>query len=89
MNLADSFFENGIPVFHKWSPGEKRMRKRAIRRAHRGTNWTILNRGKGRSGYVRHKSGKVYTFSRLSEGQKYQKARLGRALGHSTYLRKK
>jgi hypothetical protein len=88
MNLI-KFLEATIPVFHKWTPGEKRMRKRAIRRAHRGTNWSVLNRGKGRSGYVRHKSGKVYTFSRLSEQQRYQKAVTGRALGHSTYLRKK
>jgi len=41
MNLI-KFLEATIPVFHKWNPGEKRMRKRTIRRAHRGTNWSVL-----------------------------------------------
>lgn len=75
-------------TFRKRTPYEKRLVKRAARRARRGTNWKVLNKGVGRPGYVRKKNGKVYKFVRLSEAQRYIKKRIGRALGHEVRLRK-
>lgn len=71
-------------TFHKRTPYERRMIKRAARRARRGTNWKVLNKGKGRRGYVRRKDGKVYSFVRLSEAQRYAKKRVGRGLGRES-----
>lgn len=71
-------------TFHKRTPYERRMIKRAARRARRGTNWKVLNKGVGRRGYVRRKDGKVYSFVRLSEQQRYSKKRVGRALGRES-----
>jgi hypothetical protein len=84
MNLGELF----EITFHKRTPYEKRMVKRKIRRARRGTNWKVLNKGIGRPGYVRKKNGKVYKFVRMSEQQRYMKKRVGRMLGHEKRLRK-
>lgn len=84
MNLGELF----EITFHKRTPYEKRMVKRKIRRARRGTNWKVLNKGIGRPGYVRKKNGKVYKFVRMSEQQKYMKKRVGRMLGREKRLRK-
>lgn len=84
MNLGELF----EITFHKRTPYEKRMVKRKIRRARRGTNWKILNKGIGRPGYVRKKNGKVYKFVRLSEQQRYMKKKVGRLLGREKRLRK-
>jgi hypothetical protein len=84
MNLGELF----EITFHKRTPYEKRMVKRKIRRARRGTNWKVLNKGAGRPGYVRKKNGKVYKFIRMSEQQRYMKKRVGRQLGREKRLRK-
>jgi hypothetical protein len=84
MNLGELF----EITFHKRTPYEKRMVKRKIRRARRGTNWKVLNKGVGRPGYVRKKNGKVYKFVRLSEQQRYMKKRVGRMLGNEKRLRR-
>lgn len=71
-------------TFHKRTPYERRMVKRAARRARRGTNWKVLNKGQGRRGYVRRKDGKVYSFVRLSEAERYARKRVGRSLGRES-----
>lgn len=88
--LAEGFGEVFAEIaFRKRSASEKKAIKKAKRRAHKNTNYKALNHGVGRKGYKRVKvGGKRYMFERLSGQERVVKARVGRALGKATRLRK-
>jgi hypothetical protein len=72
-------------VFQKQSSIEKRLRKKALRRAHRGTNWKFLE---PREGYLRFKipGTKRYVLKRMSPTQRVTKKQIGRGLGIRSHL---
>lgn len=84
--MFDEFLEPYEESLQRWTELEKKLRKRASRRAHKGTNWKSV---KARQGYKRYKlpGTKRYIIVRLSTAEKSTKKLLGRRLGKSSYLR--
>lgn len=72
-------------VFSRRTSAEKKLVKKARKRAHRNTNW---NYTKPRKGFKRVKIGKNrYVFKRLTNKQKVVLQKIGRGLGKASYLR--
>lgn len=83
-SFGDVLFESFKGYFHKRTASEKRKIKRALRRAHRGTNF---NRVKPKKGYLRVKVGdKRYILKRQTPKQKITKHMIGKKLGKQTNL---
>jgi len=82
MNLfsyIEEFFLNEIH-FRKWNPNEKRIKKKSIRKARRGTNFKLLKPKKG------HKRIKLTGTNRyirvpMSSTEKIAKKKIGQRLG--------
>jgi hypothetical protein len=85
--MFDEIFESYEESFRKWTELEKTLRKRSLRRAHKGTNWNSL---KPKSGFKRYKvpGTKRYLLVRQSVTEKSTKRIIGRKLGKSSFLRK-
>lgn len=73
--------------FHKWSQTEKRLKKKAIRRAHRGTNWKHT-KPKRNFKRFRIKGTDRYVLRMMSPTERQMKKRIGRTLGRRKDLRK-
>ena len=73
--------------FHKWNSTDTRLKKKAIRRAHRGTNWKFT---KPRKNYKRFriKGTDRYVMRMMSPTERQTKKRIGRTLGRRKDLRK-
>jgi hypothetical protein len=73
--------------FRKWSQENRKKRKKAIRRAHRGTNWKQL---KPKRNYKRFriKGTDRYILRMMSPTERQTKKRIGRTLGRRKDLRK-
>lgn len=90
MNLFESIItvlqEKFTP--HKRSKAVRKKTKKALRRAHKGTNWRLT---KPRKGFKRVKltGTKRYVFMRLKPTEKIAKKRLMRAVGKRKDFRKK
>lgn len=73
-------------VMTRRTSSEKRLFKKAKRRAHKNTNW---NYTKPKKGFKRVKVGKNrYIFERMSGAQKIALKRIGKSLGKAKNLRK-
>ena len=72
-------------TFLRQTSQEKRERKKALRRAHRGTNFKYLV---PKEGYYRFKipGTKRYVFKRQSPTQRIVKKQIGRGLGIRSHL---
>lgn len=73
--------------FRKWSQTDKRLRKKAIRRAHRGTNWKYV-KPKRNFKRFRIKGTDRYILRMMSPTERQVKKRIGRTLGRRKDLRK-
>lgn len=72
-------------VLSRRTASEKKLIKKARRRAHKNTNW---NYTKPKKGFKRVKVGKNrYIFKRMSSGQKIALKKIGRRLGKASHLR--
>jgi hypothetical protein len=73
-------------VFHKWTSFDKRAKKKAIRRAHKGSNWGST---KAREGYKRVKipGTKRYVLVKQSAMERITKRKVGHGLGVRKELR--
>ena len=80
-NLGDIF----ETTFTKWTSHEKRLKKKAVRRAHRGTNFKSLDPKKG---YKRIKvpGSNRYVRIPLSPGERTTKKLIGGQLGRKGSL---
>lgn len=85
--LNDKLYQYLELELHKWSQSEKRKRKKAIRRAHRGTNWKHI---KPKRNYKRFriKGTDRYVLRMMSPTERQMKKRVGRTLGRRKDLRK-
>lgn len=73
-------------VFTRRTNYEKKLAKKARRRAHKNTNWKAL---KPRKGWKRVKIGAYrYILERMPDSEKIMKKRIGKGLGRSRYLRR-
>lgn len=73
--------------FRKWSQTDRRLRKKAIRRAHRGTNWKYT-KPKRNFKRFRIKGTDRYVLRMMSPTERQVKKRIGRTLGRRKDLRK-
>lgn len=73
--------------FRKWSQTDKRLKKKAIRRAHRGTNWKHV-KPKRNFKRFRIKGTDRYVLRMMSPTERQMKKRIGRTLGRRKDLRK-
>ena len=73
--------------FRKWSQSDRRQRKKAIRRAHRGTNWKLI-KPKRNFKRFRIKGTDRYVLRMMSPTERQTKKRIGRTLGRRKDLRK-
>lgn len=73
-------------VFTKWTSFDKRMKKRDIRRSHKGTNWGST---RAREGYKRVKipGTKRYILVKQSAMERITKKKVGHGLGIRKELR--
>lgn len=82
MDNLGEFFEFS---FHKWNSFEKKMKKKSIARAHKGTNWKQL---KAKVGYKRVKmpGTKRYLLVRQSPTEKIVRSQIGKQLGRHSHM---
>jgi len=69
-------------VMIKRNSNEKRLHKRMLRRAHRGTNWKNVV---PKAGFKRVKVGKRYVRVRMKATERIMKKRLGKILGKKKF----
>jgi hypothetical protein len=71
----------------KWTSIEKRQKKKAIRRAHRGTNWKMVKPKKNYKRF-RIKGTDRYVLRLMSPTERQMKKRIGHTLGRRKDLRR-
>lgn len=85
--LNEELLQSYQESLQRWTEFEKKLRKRASRRAKKGTNWKSL---RAKKGYKRYKlpGTKRYVIMRLNISEKSSKKIMGRKLGLAKHLRK-
>jgi hypothetical protein len=69
-------------VLIKRNSSDRKIRRKKIKRAHKGTNW---NTSVPKAGFKRVKVGKRYVRVRMSSNERLMKKRVGKMLGHKKF----